>query len=106
VNKKKQKNFVTWSVPASVGALQVAKVFCFFFSKKMLPSLTLPLPSTMPRAGAGRSVFPHRSRWRQGSRGTLGRATAYRRGGETPAAILAAEAGADAIVMLRQLLGR
>jgi len=36
VNKKKQKNFVNWSAPAVIGALQVAKVFCFFFSKKML----------------------------------------------------------------------
>ena len=39
VNKKKQKNFVTWSAPAVVGALQVIKVFCFFFSKKDASSL-------------------------------------------------------------------
>ena len=38
VNKKKQKSFVNWSAPATEVALQVAKVFCFFFSKKMLPS--------------------------------------------------------------------
>jgi len=43
VNKKKQKNFVNWSAPVLVGAFQVAKVFCFFFSKKMLlPSMQLP----------------------------------------------------------------
>jgi len=37
VNKKKQKNFATWSAQAAVGVLQLTKVFCFFFSKKMLP---------------------------------------------------------------------
>jgi len=34
--QKEQKNFVTWGSPVLAGALQVAKVFCFFFSKKML----------------------------------------------------------------------
>jgi len=42
VNKKKQKNFVNWSPPAIVGTLLVAKVFCFFFSKKMLLSSLQP----------------------------------------------------------------
>jgi len=36
VNKKKQKNFVTWSATVMTGALHRIKVFCFFFSKKML----------------------------------------------------------------------
>jgi len=39
MNKKKQKNFVGWSAAAVVSVLQVIKVFCFFFSKKMLPTL-------------------------------------------------------------------
>jgi len=43
VNKKKQKNFVNWSAPAEVGVLQVTKVFCFFFSKKMLPTPLQPI---------------------------------------------------------------
>jgi len=42
VNKKKQKNFVTWSAPAVVSVFQCIKVLCFFFSKKML------LPSLQP----------------------------------------------------------
>ena len=43
VTEKKQKNFVTWSAPAVVGALQVTEVFCFFFSKKMLPPSLQPI---------------------------------------------------------------
>jgi len=42
VNKKKQENFVSRSAPAIAGEFQVTKVFCFFFSKKML-SHFLPL---------------------------------------------------------------
>ena len=40
VNKKKQKNFVNWSVSTTDGAPgpNWTKVFCFFLSKKMLPS--------------------------------------------------------------------
>ena len=34
MNKKKQKNFVNWSAPPAVGALQVNKSFLLLFFKK------------------------------------------------------------------------
>jgi len=34
VNKKKQRNFVTWSVPAVGGVFQVNKSFLLLFFKK------------------------------------------------------------------------
>jgi len=46
VNKKKQKNFVNWSAPAVASAFQVTKVFCFFFSKKMLLPFLQPVDFT------------------------------------------------------------
>jgi len=38
VNKKKQKNFVTWSAPTLVGAFQVNKSFLLLFFKKDVSS--------------------------------------------------------------------
>jgi len=38
VNKKKQKNFVTWSAPAEVGDLQVNKSFLLLLSDVKNPS--------------------------------------------------------------------
>jgi alpha-L-arabinofuranosidase len=53
VNKKKQKNFVNWSAPAVVGALQVNKSFLLLFFKKDASS-QYEQPRAVQSGGRGR----------------------------------------------------